>query len=43
MITNQPEPDIPFPDIPDNPEDPDDEKLVGIQHCSFHFFKKIDY
>jgi len=30
MIKNQPEPDIPFPDIPDNPEDPDDEKQLTI-------------
>ena len=28
MIKNQPEPDIPFPDIPDVPEDPDDEKIL---------------
>jgi len=38
MIKNQPEPDIPYPDIPDNPEDPDDEKqIVFIQYCYFKF------
>ena len=38
MINNQPEPDIPFPDIPDNPEDPDDEnQLLDIQYFSFIF------
>ena len=42
MINNQPEPDIPFPDIPDNPEDPDDEnQLLDIQYFSF-IFKKIN-
>jgi len=41
MINNQPEPDIPFPDIPDDPEDPDDEKqLANKQYCSFFFLKK---
>jgi len=38
MINNQPEPDIPFPDIPDNPDDPDDKNsLTGMKYCFFHF------
>ena len=37
MINNQPEPDIPFPDIPDNPDDPDDKnRLTGMKYCFFH-------
>jgi hypothetical protein len=38
MINNQPEPDIPFPDIPDNPDEPDDKnRLTGMKYCFFHF------
>ena len=37
MINNQPEPDIPFPDIPDNPEDPDEEDLLTYKKILFRF------
>ena len=41
MINNQPEPDIPFPDIPDEPEDPDDEKTFKTYTLSIQNLNEI--